>query len=153
MLNIYINATVYTMNDQNKVYDNAQLWVEDGKILRVTEDAELPSEANVIDRAGKLITPGLIDVHTHVGIWSEVADEINDACEYSDPFTPTLRAIDGINTNHFSFDLARQGGVTTVQTGAGSANPIGGIWTILKTAGETIEERILVEKSGLKGAF
>src|SRR5699024_5445547 len=153
MLKIYKRATIYSMDDTNTIYECADLWIENNKIMKITEEENYPAEAEVIDCQGKIITPGLIDVHTHVGIWGEIDDAINDACEYSSPFTPTLRAIDGVNENHFSFDLARQGGVTTVQTGAGSANPIGGVWTILKTAGETIEDMILVEKSGLKGAF
>lgn len=69
------------------------------------------------------------------------------------PFTPLMSAIDGIDIRHFSFGLARKGGVTTVQTGTGSANPIGGVWTILKTAGDNLQEMIVTEKSGLKGAF
>jgi imidazolonepropionase-like amidohydrolase len=77
-----------------------------------------------------VIAPGLIDIHTHVGLWREVDEQINDANEYTDPFTPQMAALDGIDVRHFSFDLARQGGITTVQTGAGSANPIGGVWSI-----------------------
>ncbi|MCM3763806.1 amidohydrolase [Neobacillus niacini] len=141
------------MDEKNTVFRNADLWVQDGKIVRVGVSSEIPADAEVIDAEGQVITPGLIDIHTHVGIWAEIDERINDACEYSSPFTPLMSALDGINNRHFSFQQARKGGVTTVQTGTGSANPIGGIWTILKTAGSSLEEMIVVEKSGLKGAL
>lgn len=153
MINIYKNATILTMDANNTVLDDADLWVEDGKVIDICSRSTAPFDAHVHYLNGKYITPGLIDIHTHVGIWGEINEQINDANEYSEPYTPLMSAIDAIDINHFSFELARKGGVTTVQTGAGSANPIGGVWTILKTGGNYLEEMILVEKSGLKGAL
>lgn len=153
MLHIFKNATIYTMNEKNTILEHADLWIKNGKIIKVGVNTDIPEEATVRDLDGLPITPGLIDIHTHVGIWGEINERINDANEYSEPYTPMMSAIDGIDINHFSFDLARKGGVTTVQTGAGSANPIGGVWTILKTGGNYLEEMLVTRKSGLKGAL
>lgn len=153
MLTVFRGATIYTMDEKNTVLQKADLWVQDGKIVRAGVDTVIPDDAELIFVDGLVITPGLIDIHTHVGIWGEINERINDACEYSSPFTPMMSAIDGIDIRHFSFELARQGGVTTIQTGTGSANPIGGVWTILKTGGNSLDEMIVVEKSGLKGAL
>lgn len=153
MITVLKNATLYTMDGSTEVIRKDDLWIQRGLITHVGSGVPVPSEAHVIDCTGKVITPGLIDAHTHVGIWREVSEQINDANEYSDPWTPSMDAIDGIDIRHFSFDLAVEGGVTTIQTGAGSANPIAGTWSILKTAGGSLEDRILVERSGLKGAL
>jgi len=153
MLTVFRGADIYTMDDVNTILRNADLWVSNGKVVKVGIDTDIPSDAKIEHAEGCVITPGLIDIHTHVGIWGEITEKINDACEYSTPYTPMMRAIDGINPRHFSFELARRGGVTTVQTGTGSANPIGGVWTILKTGGSSLQEMIIVEKSGLKGAL
>jgi imidazolonepropionase-like amidohydrolase len=153
MLKVFQNATIYTMDSNNTVLKNGDLWVKDGQIVNTGIHTEIPSTAEVMDVNGTVITPGLIDIHTHVGIWGEITEQVNDANEYSEPYTPLMSSLDGIDINHFSFEMARKGGVTTVQTGVGSANPIGGIWTILKTGGTYLEEMVIVQKSGLKGAL
>ncbi|WP_336635304.1 amidohydrolase [Lysinibacillus fusiformis] len=148
---IYHHATFLTVNEQNDIFE--QLWVEDGRIVYVGPAKEIPPHAHLIDLQGAYVTPGLIDIHAHVGTWAEVTEDINDANEYSEPFTPLMHALDSVDIRHFSFQHALEGGVTTVQTGPGSANVIGGIWSILKTAGPTLASRVLVERSGLKGAL
>jgi len=150
-MNIYHHATFLTVNEQNDVFE--QLWVEDGRIVYVGSAKDIPPHAHLIDLQGAYVTPGLIDIHAHVGTWAEVTEDINDANEYSEPFTPLMHALDSVDIRHFSFQHALAGGVTTVQTGPGSANVIGGIWSILKTAGPTLASRVLVERSGLKGAL
>ncbi|KPN95570.1 amidohydrolase [Lysinibacillus sp. ZYM-1] len=148
---IYHHATFLTVNEHNDIFE--QLWVEDGRIVYVGPSKETPPHAQLIDLQGAYVTPGLIDIHAHVGTWAEVTEDINDANEYSEPFTPLMHALDSVDIRHFSFQHALEGGVTTVQTGPGSANVIGGIWSILKTAGPTLASRVLVERSGLKGAL
>jgi imidazolonepropionase-like amidohydrolase len=146
-------VTIYTMNEQNDVIDSGDILIENGKIVQFGKNLSAPQEAEVIEGNGAIVTPGLIDIHTHVGIWGETTGDTSDGNEASSPFTPLMLAIDAINPQHISFDDARSGGVTTVQTGAGSGNPIGGIWTIIKTVGTTIDEMIVRERSGLKGAL
>lgn len=153
MVTVLRNARFYTMNETNEIIEHGEMWIQGGLITHVGAEIPAPSGAQIIDCAGQVITPGLIDAHTHVGIWGEISEQINDANEYSAPWTPSMAAIDGIDIRHFSFDLAVEGGVTTIQTGAGSANPIAGTWSILKTGGGSLEKRILVQRSGLKGAL
>ena len=148
---IYHHAKFLTVNEQNDTCE--QLWVEDGRIVYIGPAKEFPPQAELVDLQGAYVTPGLIDIHAHVGTWAEVTEDINDANEYSEPFTPLMHALDSVDIRHFSFQHALEGGVTTVQTGPGSANVIGGIWSILKTAGPTLSSRVLVERSGLKGAL
>ncbi len=148
---IYHNAHFISANDHNDTFE--QLWVENETITYAGPAKEFPCHAEHIDLQGAFVTPGLIDIHAHVGTWAEVTEDINDANEYSEPFTPLMHALDSVDIHHFSFQHAIEGGITTVQTGPGSANVIGGIWSIIKTAGPTLASRILVERSGLKGAL
>lgn len=145
--------TIYTMNPQNDVIESGDILIHDGKIIEIGQSLSAPEGAEVIDGNGSICTPGLIDIHTHVGIWGETTGDTSDGNESSSPFTPLMLAIDGINPQHISFNDALSGGITTVQTGAGSGNPIGGVWTIIKTAGKTIDKMIVRERSGLKGAL
>lgn len=108
----------------------------------------------IINALGKWVLPGFIDAHCHVGIGEEIyryeGDDIN---EMTDPITPELRAIDGVNPEDEGFRDARLGGVTSVFTCPGSANVIGGTGVVVKTAGRVVEEMILREPAGLKVAF
>ncbi len=115
---------------------------------------QIPPGAEVIDAAGKMVMPGLIDAHCHVGIYEEIYREEGDDCnEWTDPVTPHLRAIDGINPEDEGFKDALEGGITTVLTGPGSANVIGGEAIALKTCGRVVDEMVIRAPAGLKIAF
>lgn len=146
-------ATVYTMNAQNEVIEQCDILIKDGKIAAIGSDLSVSEETEVIPAQGYVITPGLIDAHTHVGIWGEMINGMNAGNESSHPCTPLMSAVDGIGPHHDSFQDARSGGVTAVQTGPGSGNVIGGVWSTVKTAGNTVEEMLLRKRSGLKGAL
>ncbi len=107
-----------------------------------------------VDLTGKFVTPGLIDAHTHLGLWEEnVSGEDGDGNEISDPITPHLRAIDAINPFDVAFEKGLKGGVTTVAAGPGSANIIGGQWTIFKTYGKSMDEMAISKSAAMKCAF
>ncbi len=111
-------------------------------------------EDTVIDAAGNYVTPGLVDAHCHIGMWEDaVGFEGDDGNETTDPVTPQLRAIDGIYHADRAFAEAREHGVTTVVTGPGSANVIGGQFAALKTYGRRIEDMIIKEPVAMKVAF
>lgn len=122
--------------------------------LGETMDIDVPADALVIDAVGCLVLPGFIDAHCHVGIGEEIYRwEGEDFNEMTDPVTPDMRAIDGINPEDEGFRDARLGGVTAVFTGPGSANVIGGTGVVMKTAGKIVDKMIVRDPAGLKVAF
>ncbi len=153
------NGKTLTMAGVN--YDNGYILAEKGKIAKIGGDLrEIENEITdnaglkIIDAKGMYVLPGFIDAHCHVGIWEDaVALEGDDGNEMTDPITPHLRAIDGIYHADRGFVEARESGVTTVVTGPGSANVIGGQFAALKTCGRRIEEMILKDPVAVKVAF
>ncbi len=146
------NGLIYTMKDE--VIENGSILIEDGKIMEVGKDIIAPLDAEVIDAEGRMITPGFIDAHCHLGMWEEsIGFEGSDGNEVTDPVTPQLRAIDAINPMDISFEEAYQGGVTTAITGPGSANVIGGTFAAIKTYGHRIDDMIVKEPIAMKIAF
>ena len=144
----------YVMTMEGKVYEKASILVRNGKIQEIGEELVAPLDAVVIDAAGKIITPGLIDAHCHLGLWEDaIGFEGADGNEATDPVTPHMRAIDGINPMDRTFEEAWQGGVTSVATGPGSANVIGGQFAAIKTWGKRIDDMILKEPLAMKCAF
>lgn len=141
------------MNEKNDVIENCDVLIDGKRIIEIGINIYINSNVKVIDGRGCILTPGLIDAHTHVGIFGEGTDGRSDGNENSYPFTPLMSAIDAINPKHSSFKDAQVGGVTTVQTGAGSSNPIGGVWSVVKTYGNNVKDMIIRERSGLKGAL
>ena len=121
-----INAKVKTMT--GKDYDDGVILIEKGKIVKVgpAKSVKVPKNAEVINAKKKLVTPGLIDAHSHMGMWEEsIGFEGSDGNEITDPITPNLRAIDAVDPFDTQYETARYGGVTEVVTGPGSANAVG----------------------------
>ncbi len=129
--------------------------VEDGRIVTVGEEVEIPEDAEVYDATGKVVMPGLIDAHCHVGLWPEgIGWEYADGNEMTDPITPHLRALDAVHPEDSGFKELVAAGVTTVLTGPGSGNLIGGQWVCLKTAPKpSVEQMVLLEPAGMKMAL
>ncbi|SMB89707.1 Imidazolonepropionase [Desulfonispora thiosulfatigenes DSM 11270] len=146
------NARIITMEDVD--YDKGTILIKDGEILAIGENIEIPKNYEILDVNGKYILPGFIDAHTHIGIIEEIYQiEGDDVNEITDPITPALRAMDGVNPYDIGFDDAIAGGVTTVMVAPGSANVIGGLVCILKTGGETLADKLINSEAGLKIAF
>ncbi|MDD7488326.1 MAG: amidohydrolase [Clostridiales bacterium] len=126
---------------------------EDGKIVALGANLEHP-DAEYINVDGCVVTPGFIDAHCHIGMFEDgMGFEGDDGNEYSNPVTPELRAIDAINPFDRCFEEACRGGVTSVVTGPGSANVIGGQFVAMKTAGSRVEDMIIREPIAMKAAF
>lgn len=146
------NAKIYTM--ANEIIENGSILVEDGIIKDIGSELVAPLDSKVIDAGGKLIFPGFIDAHCHIGMWEEgIGFEGADGNEMTDPITPHLRAIDAINPMDEAFENAVKGGVTTAATGPGSANVIGGTFAVIKLYGNRIDDMILNPELAMKCAF
>ena len=131
-----------------------QVLIDQGKILAVGETIDAPAACPVYDATGCMVTPGLIDGHTHLGIHEEAQRwEGNDTNEYSNPVTPTIRGIDGINPMDEGFTNALHGGVTTAVIGPGSANVVGGTFAALKLHGHCVDDMVIKEPVAMKIAF
>ena len=107
-----------------------------------------------IDAAGGHVTPGYIDAHCHLGVFGDaLGPEGADGNECTDPITPHLWALDALNPMDRCFEDARRAGVTTVVTGPGSANPIGGQLVCVKTWGTVADQMVLRAPAAMKMAL
>ncbi|MBI2397260.1 MAG: amidohydrolase [Xanthomonadales bacterium] len=105
----------------------ADVLLRDGRISAVAVDLEVPADARVVEGKGKVLTPGLIDVHSHLGVYAAPGMMSHqDGNEMTAPTTPNVWAEHSLNPNDPGFDAARAGGVTSMQILPGSANLIGG---------------------------
>ncbi|MFV9511483.1 amidohydrolase [Tepidibacillus sp. LV47] len=147
-----INGKINTITQG--ILEKGSILIENGKIKAIGETLEIPNDARIIDATNKWVTPGIIDAHTHLGVYEETIGWAGaDGNEMTDPATPHVRAMDAINPHDQGFKDAVRGGVTTVQIMPGSANVIGGEMSIVKTYGRVVEEMIVKELSGVKIAF
>lgn len=127
---------------------------DDGKIVAVGAELTAPEGAQVIDAQGRLVTPGCVDAHCHIGLDNQAMGwEGRDYNEIVDPLTPQMRAIDSINPQDEAFGLALQGGVTSACTGPGSANVVGGTFVAIKLAGKRVDKMIIKDPIAMKCAF
>ena len=140
------NVRIKTMSGRD--YENGYVRFTD-KITEIGDMDELsPIIEEEIDGTGKTLYPGFIDAHCHLGMWSDSLSmqlEGDDGNEVTDPSTPHLRAIDSINAMDKCFADAVKAGVTSVCTGVGSANPIGGSFAIIKTFGSKRVDKLVIK--------
>ncbi|TCL31799.1 imidazolonepropionase-like amidohydrolase [Anaerospora hongkongensis] len=145
-------GVVHTVS--NGTLEGAVILIDQKKIIAVGQHIAIPSHATVISAAGKEITPGLIDCHTHLGIAEEGVGQAHiDKNEVNSPLCPHLRAIDAINPEDQGISDALCGGVTTIIVTPGSENVIGGQSVAIKTYGNVIDHMVLRQPAGMKIAF
>ena len=156
-MKIAIKGNIHTVNKNEEVFENGVLLIRDGKIESILESNDtIPEEYELIDASDKIILPGFVDTHTHQGLFDgSVGWAGFDGNEMTDPATSYVRAIDGINPEDPGLVEARIGGVTTIQTGPGSGNVIGGTDTIIKTYCESkiVDDLIVKTPSSMKAAL
>ena len=150
---LYIkNAMIKTMAGSN--IKNGCILAENGKITAIGENITAPNGAEIIDAGGRLTTPGLIDGHSHIGLFGEgYGWEGADGNELTDPITPHMRAIDSLNPMDEAFKTAVAGGVTTAGSGPGSGNAMGGTFTCIKLNGRKADDMVLRDNFAMKIAF
>ncbi len=154
MMIVIKNATLYTMESING--ERGYVAFKDGKIEEVgrTFEEKRFADYTIVDAEGAVLTPGLIEPHCHLGIHEEgILFEGNDVNETTDPVYPELRGLDSINPCDNAFATTAAAGVTTVVTGPGSANIIGGTFAAIKTVGETVDDMVVVPETSMKMAL
>ena len=138
----------------NDLENGCVLIGDDGKIQAIGQDLTAPEGATVLDAQGRLVTPGCVDAHCHIGLDNEACGwEGRDYNEIVDPITPHLRAIDSINPLDEAFPNALRGGVTSACTGPGSANVVGGTFVAIKLYGKRVDKMIIKDPIAMKCAF
>lgn len=146
------NVQIKTMEKRRSI-ENGWIEIENGKITAVEEGSPDAVGTEDIDGQGRLLIPGFIDAHTHLGIIENGIDFEGDDCnEATDPFTPQLRTIDGINPMDRCFEEAYKRGITSAVVAPGSANPCGGEIIAVKTYGRRIDDMI-IKPVGIKFAL
>lgn len=133
---------------------DGELLIDGGKIAALGRHVDDGGRAEVYDARGNLVTPGLIDAHTHVGIEDDgLRWEGSDLNERSAPATPHLRAEDGLYPQDAAIARAARAGVTTAYMGPGSANVIGGTFAAIKLRGRSVGEMLLKAPIAMKIAL
>jgi imidazolonepropionase-like amidohydrolase len=138
--------------------ENGIILIEGGKIQAVGKAGEVPvpDGARMVDAAGRVVTPGLIDSHSHLGLGP--SGGVTEDNEMSDPVTPELRIIDsihpeGLGPDEHQFRRALAEGVTTVVVRPGSGNVIGGQSAVLKLRGGTVDDMVILFPADMKMAL
>ena len=146
-------AMIYTMS--GSPIQGGVVLIDNGKIVAAGSGFDIPTDCEAMDVTGRIITPGLIDAHTHLGVYSEPTEwSAEDGNEVSGPVTPAMDVLDAINPADIGFGDALAGGVTTVMIAPGSANAVGGQCVVAKTVRRaTVEAMIIRRNAGLKIAF
>ena len=145
------NGTINTITNGIIVGD---ILIDNKKIIEIGSNIVAPLDAEIIDASEKLVFPGFIDAHTHLGLWEDgMGFEGADGNEETDPITPQLNPIDGINPMDRTFEEARNGGITSVCTTPGSANVMGGQCIAIKTFGRRIDNMVIKNPVASKIAF
>jgi imidazolonepropionase-like amidohydrolase len=148
---VFKNATIYTAVADAPIA-NGILVVANGKVSAVIDAAgpynlRLPAGAEEIDLKGAVIIPGLVDTHSHIGVYGKPGVQANaDGNEMSGPVQPGVRALDAIWPQDPGIRMATAGGVTTANIMPGSGNVIGGQTLYVKLRGNSVEDMRITGK-------
>ena len=152
---IIYNAKIVPVTGKN--IKKGFIETENGKIKSMGDMADMPRKPKKgdFDASGLTAYPAFIDAHCHIGVFANgYGFEGDDGNEETDPATPQLRAIDAVNPMDYCFTEAAKGGIGTVVTGMGSANPIGGTFIAMKTWGsKRIDRRVIKNPVAMKMAL
>ena len=131
----------------------SDIYIEDGVIRTIGKELLVEEDCAVYDAAGKDLWPGLIDAHTHVGMFGLSGTSNKDDVEKYEQCVPQNRIVDAVNPREDSFRRALRGGVTCVCVAPGSVNCMGGTALAMKTHGRRIDDMIVKDPVAMKIAF
>ena len=132
----------------------ADIRITDGKIAEIGRNLTVNEGEEVIDATGLNVYPGFVEAHCHLGLDGYgIGFEGADYNEPGDICTPHLRSEDSFNPLDPTVRSAARGGVTSVATGQGSANAIGGTWIAVKTVGNCVDDMIIKTPVAMKCAL
>lgn len=141
--------------DEPGTFTQLDIRIADGKIAEIGSHIS-PScqDEEIIDAAECYVTPGLIEAHSHIGMYEEgIQWEGDDICE-NEPVTPQMRSIDALYPGDVAFAEALTGGVTTMCTGFGSGGVVAGTAVIVENNGSlVVDDMVLVADAAMKCAF
>ena len=127
--------------------------IENGKIVSVGGTAD--GDHEILDAAGLRAYPGFVDAHSHIGLdsFGGPTGTTFDYNEFNDICSPQLRGMDSYYAMDAAIPMGLAGGVTTVSTGPGSANVLGGTFLAVKLYGKTVDEAVIRPEVAMKCAF
>lgn len=143
------NGLVFLLDERG--YSKKDILVKNDKIIKIADCIDGVCD---IDAAGKYVTPGLIEAHSHIGICEEIIGWAGDDCnEESSPVVTQCLAIDAINPFDIALHEALTGGVTVACTGPGSGEVVSGTFATIKLTGKVIDEMVINKDAAMKVAF
>ena len=146
------NGTIY--DGINSTPYEADIRLEDGKIKEIKAGLTPNPGEEILNASGLRVYPGFVDAHSHLGLDNYgIGWEGHDYNEMGDIVAAHLRAIDSFNPMEQGVRKALEGGVTTVGTGPGSANVLGGTFIAVKTYGTCVDNMIVKDPVAMKCAF
>ena len=132
----------------------ADIAITDGKITAIGPNLSPAPDEEVMDAQGLQVYPGFVDAHSHLGLDNYgMGYEGHDYNEMNDIVASHLRGLDSFNPQDKGIRMALEGGVTTVGTGPGSANVLGGTFIAVKTNGDCVDDMVLSSSVAMKCAF
>ena len=146
------NGTIH--DAVNALPYQADIALRDGVIAAIGPGLQPLDGEEVLDAAGKQVYPGFVDAHSHLGLDNYgMGWEGHDYNEMGDVLACQLRGIDSFNPRDTAIPAALRGGVTTVGTGPGSANVLGGTFLAVKTYGSCVDDMVIQAEVAMKCAF
>lgn len=146
------NGTIYDAVHRDPYV--ADIRITDGKIAEIASGILPEKDEETIDASGLRVYPGFVEAHGHIGLDNYGQGAVGrDYNEMGDSVTPHLRGLDSFNPQELHIGMALAAGVTTVCTGPGSANVLGGTFLAVKTRGSCVDDMIVKQPIAMKCAF
>ena len=143
------NAKIYTC--AGKIYEQADILIDGQKIAAIGENLDVPPQTKSIDADGLVAMPGIVDAHSHVGLFGDGSGQ--DANEMTANATPEVESYYGLDIGDKAFQRVCRAGITVSAIPPGSGNVIGGMVCAVKSYGDSLEKMCIKNPVALKMAL